>query len=464
MIDLLVRNAQKMKPWQMIVVSILVSETLAGFIVAVMDFLINGSVTWDFMFIGAVTALIVSFLVVSIIVVALNRIRENEERYRQIFQQATDYIIVLELSPDGPPVISDGNDLAFIKHGYTRDEMIGKPITFLDAEAADNDRVAEIMRLLMENKEARFEAEHVRKDGGRFFVEVNAKMMTISGKTVVYTIERDITERKALEAHKMELMTQMVDAMEEAQKANRLKSDAQKLAHLGNWELDLESMKLTWSDEIFRILGFEPGAFEPTFEKFVAVVHPADQKRVEGYLFEVMSKTLSHFELDMRIIRPGGEQRTVTDKLAAVRDANGKLIKLTGILQDITERKLAEEALRISALKHQLLFESSRDALMLLAPPSWKFTGANQATLQLFGASTVDEFTALGPWNVSPARQPDGRASSEKAPEMIGIAMREGAHFFEWEHQTLRGEPFPTDVLLTRMEVGGGTVSPGHRA
>lgn len=119
------------------------------------------------------------------------------------------------------------------------------------------------------------------------------------------------------------------------------------------------------------------------------------------------------------------------------------------------ERKRAEDALRISALKHRLLFESSRDALLLLAPPSWQFTGANQATLQLFGASSVAEFTALGPTDVVPERQPDGRLSSEKFPEMIATAMREGAHFFKWEHQRLDGRQFTADVLLTRMDVEG---------
>ncbi len=114
-----------------------------------------------------------------------------------------------------------------------------------------------------------------------------------------------------------------------------------------------------------------------------------------------------------------------------------------------------EEALRESEEKYRLLFESSRDALMTLAPPTWKFTRANQAALQLFGLSSEADFTALGPWDVSPQHQPDGRPSAEKAQEMIATAMREGSYFFEWEHQQLHGKPFAADVLLTRMEVDG---------
>ncbi|MDD5037550.1 MAG: PAS domain S-box protein, partial [Methylococcaceae bacterium] len=117
----------------------------------------------------------------------------------------------------------------------------------------------------------------------------------------------------------------------------------------------------------------------------------------------------------------------------------------------------AELALRESEERHRLLFENSHDALMTLAPPSWKFTSANKATLKMFGATSIAEFTALGPWDISPERQPDGRTSAEKAQEMIAIAVRKGSNFFEWEHQGLDGIPFAVDVLLTAIEQGGQT-------
>ena len=140
-------------------------------------------------------------------------------------------------------------------------------------------------------------------------------------------------------------------------------------------------------------------------------------------------------------------------------DSEGMINGGVAIVEDITERKLAEEYMRkrtemelhASSIKYQLLFDSSRDALMITTPPSWKFIEANKATLQLFGASSMAEFSKLGPWDVSPERQPDGRLSSEKAQEMIGLAIREGSHFFEWEHQRLDGQPFAADVLLNRM-------------
>ncbi|OQW85939.1 MAG: hypothetical protein BWK76_07295 [Desulfobulbaceae bacterium A2] len=117
--------------------------------------------------------------------------------------------------------------------------------------------------------------------------------------------------------------------------------------------------------------------------------------------------------------------------------------------------RVAEQALLDSERKYRGLFESSRDALMVLKPPSWRFTDANQAALQLLAVASKSEFTALGPWDVSPELQPDGRPSAEKAQEMIATAVREGSHYFEWEHCRLDGEPFAANVLLTRMEEDG---------
>ena len=115
----------------------------------------------------------------------------------------------------------------------------------------------------------------------------------------------------------------------------------------------------------------------------------------------------------------------------------------------------AQEGLRESEDKFRSLFEASRDAVMTLEPPSWKFASCNQATVEMFGAKDVEEVTSLGPWEVAPELQPDGRASADKAKEMNETAMREGSHFFEWTHTRIGGEQFPATVLLSRIEQGG---------
>ncbi len=122
------------------------------------------------------------------------------------------------------------------------------------------------------------------------------------------------------------------------------------------------------------------------------------------------------------------------------------------------ERKQAEGVLRESERRYRGLFESSWDAMMTLDPPDWHFSSGNAAMLRMFKAKDPAEFKGLHPWGLSPLRQPDGRLSEEKATEMIALALREGSHFFDWDHQRIDGEIFPAEVLLNRVDREGGAL------
>ena len=137
---------------------------------------------------------------------------------------------------------------------------------------------------------------------------------------------------------------------------------------------------------------------------------------------------------------------------------------IPAVLRALTEaeerrkRREAEESLRQNEEKYRLFVERSRYAIMILEPPLWRFTSGNLATLEMFGAKSEDELTACEPWKLSPEQQPDGRASDEKAKEMIEKAIREGSNFFEWTHKRITGEEFPATVLLSRIEQNGGVL------
>ena len=122
----------------------------------------------------------------------------------------------------------------------------------------------------------------------------------------------------------------------------------------------------------------------------------------------------------------------------------------------LTERiKNSKVSLHESEKKYRTLFESSRDAIMMLAPPNWLFTAGNPATIEMIKAKDEKEFISKGPWELSPEYQPDGQLSSETSRKMIEIAMKNGSHFFEWTHKRFDGEEFPATVLLTRIELKG---------
>lgn len=132
---------------------------------------------------------------------------------------------------------------------------------------------------------------------------------------------------------------------EEAERGRRDLAEAQRIAHLGSWVVDLASGAVTWSDEVHRIFGVAPGAFAGTQEQFLALVHPEDRDAMRGELARAVG-TGAPYRLEYRIARPDGEVRTVLERAEVERDADGVIRRLIGTVLDITRRRLAEDALR----------------------------------------------------------------------------------------------------------------------
>ncbi len=224
----------------------------------------------------------------------------------------------------------------------------------------------------------------------------------------------------------------------------------------GLWDWDLRSGRAYFAPRYFAMSGYRPDEATPDLEHFKSTVHPDDLSTVMAAVEAHLQGKTAISVFDYRMITRSGELKWMSGRGQVVeRDAAGAPLRMIGTISDITERKAAERAVHESGEEFRRLFESSRDALMVSSPPSMRFTEANAATLQLFGAASLEEFAALGPADISPATQPDGRPSGDKAKEMIAIALRDGSHFFEWEHQRLDGRRFPADVLLTRIAKGG---------
>nr|MBF0221887.1 response regulator [Desulfobulbaceae bacterium] len=144
--------------------------------------------------------------------------RKSEQEYRTLFEQAGDYIVVLELSEEEGPVIVDANQAACDMHGYRREELLGTPIKDID-KGLNKEQMRVRLDRVMSGETIIFETAHQKKDGTIFPVEVSTRLMeTDEGPPRLISIERDLTDRKQKEI-------ELCKAKEAAEKANKAKSD-----------------------------------------------------------------------------------------------------------------------------------------------------------------------------------------------------------------------------------------------
>lgn len=357
----------------------------------------------------------------------------------RIIDQAHDSIVTTDL--DG--FVTNWNRGAERLFGYQAAEMLGQHIAEVYPPEEHEHFLENVIKPLKEKGSYETEVRMQRKNGATFDALLSLSMLfDEDGTTPVGVIgySLDITERKAAEAL---LRDKEADL-----------SRAQAIVHMGSWHVDMLKNKVTWSDETYRIYGVSPGT-PLDLDFFVSCVHPDDRDKVLQHWNAAIQG--EPYLVEHRII-VGDKIKWIREQAEMVTNADKQMVSALGTALDITEQKQAETKLRETEERYRVLFAESSDAIMTLAPPSWHFTSGNSAAIKLFGAKNEEEFKSLGPWNVSPASQPDGRGSSEMAQQAIMKAMQEGSNFFEWQHCRIDGTEFPATVLLSRVKISGKTL------
>ncbi|MGE0080494.1 MAG: PAS domain S-box protein [Thiohalomonadaceae bacterium] len=136
-----------------------------------------------------------------------------------------------------------------------------------------------------------------------------------------------------------------LDAEAAVRRSEESLAQAQRVAHLGNWDWDIVTNELAWSDEIYRIFGLQPRAFGATYPAFLERVHPDDRAYVEDEVNRALRRERD-YSIDHRIVRPDGSERIVHEKAMVLWDEHGTPIRMIGTVQDVTAARHAERELR----------------------------------------------------------------------------------------------------------------------
>lgn len=183
---------------------------------------------------------------------------------------------------------------------------------------------------------------------------------------------------------------------------------AQRIAHLGNYELDIRHTRVWWSDEVYRIFGLTPQRAPATYETFLAAVHPDDRARVEA----VVSECLEGGEpcaLDYRVVWSDGTERIVHSRPGLIRDRKGRPVRIVGTVQDVTEQRQAEQAIKDGEARLRGISDTLVDGIVAINE-NGTIESANVSAARIFGYGT-DEMVGASIDRLIPP--PD--ASAERA-------------------------------------------------
>jgi PAS domain S-box-containing protein len=284
-----------------------------------------------------------------------DRLSREEQRFRSLFTNVA--IGIVEV--DSEDRIISVNDRICEILGYTREELL--MMTVYDITIPEDRARSYQTNALIHSGEkgiVGYEKRYQKKDNTALWVHV-----TISGVydsagrhlSSVGTVE-DITERKKSE--------------EALKRSESIMKHAGIMANLGAWELGLtsadriEGNPLHWSEQVYRIFGYEPGEVNVTTGLFYERVHPDDRKRVMDAVREALD-VKKPYTIEHRIIWENGSVRTVIENAETTFDNSGRPVRMIGAVQDITERVRTLEALAESEEKFRSLFENITEGVAL---------------------------------------------------------------------------------------------------
>lgn len=288
---------------------------------------------------------------------------ENEEKFRSLYELSPVGIALNEM--DGG--FLDANQAFLEIIGYTDEECRNLSYWELTPKEYGTQEAEQLKILEKSGRYGPYEKEYRHKDGHRVPVLLHGTIVyDREGKRRIWSIVQDISARKQAE--------QELKASEE-----RL-LEAQQLARIGNWQAEMETGTLEWSDVIYEIFGYAPQSFAPSVEAFKRTVHPDDVALVEES--ERRARETGIHDVVHRIIRPDGEVRYVHELARSVVGDDGQLLRLLGTVQDVTDEKLAEQDLAI----YRRIFDSTRQGIGV-TDTQGKLVYSNRAHDEIHGYS-----------------------------------------------------------------------------
>jgi PAS domain S-box-containing protein len=262
-------------------------------------------------------------------------LRESENRHRTLIQSINDMIFVINVDNRFSQFYSSNTKLLL----SPPQDFLGKSVT----EVLPSDVARQYLELsnTVRTTRDRQSLEYSLDIGESRFWFLATLDLHEDGESIVLVV-RDITERKQVEVA--------------LRKSEASLAEAQRIAHLGNWDWDIIADELHCSDEIYKIFGVSPHDFSGSQDPFLEFVHPNDREFVKAAVDRAITKKDSQLK-EHRIIRPDGSERIVQEQSKVIYDDDGNATRMIGTVLDITERNRIENKLQMASQRAMLYLD-----------------------------------------------------------------------------------------------------------
>ena len=355
---------------------------------------------------------------------------ENRKMMQAMFVEATIGILVVNKAGE----IIKANPYSAKIFGYEAGELLNEKVEKLLPESFRSRHV--------QHRKGYYEKPHPRtmganlelfgqrKDGTQFPIEISLSYMHIEGELYAIAYVSDDTVGKGV--------------LQELRESKELLDEAQRLAHIGSFEMDLATGKDNWSEELYRIFGLDPSQEQISHEEFLSMVHPEDRSILKNFHEKIIQEKKG-YDFGYRIYSKTNGLRYVEVKRDVKLNKAGEVIKIYGLLQDVTElqevKKISEDISKI--------VEESLNEIYIFDAETLHFVQVNKGARQNIGYS-LEEMKSMTPVDIKPEYDAD------KFLELM-VPLQDGSEeilIFETVHQRKDKTTYPVEVHLQYSRIG----------
>ena len=357
-----------------------------------------------------------------------NGLKESLASYRQLVELMPAAVVIhdcqgkiLYINPAGQRMLGAESPTA----------LIGSNVLTLvhpDSQSA----VRRLKRSIGEGRPCELaELRLLRCDGSSFLGELRAVLSRYEQQQAIQVVVQDISRHQQIE---------------QALKLSEARlQEAQGIARVGNWEWDTQTDEVFFSAEACRIFGMPEGHAGVGFQSVFDLIHPDDQERAKGEI-ETMLGQHTPLNIEHRIVLPGGEERILNERGLAHLDAEGRVVRVTGTVQEVSQQKEQEALLRRQLRRRELMLEEMSDGFWVVTLDG-RLIETNEAYCRLSGYSR-EELLAMSVPDL------EARENPEEIGRHIQAVIEQGYDCFETQHRRKDGSLLDLEISTSMIDEG----------